>query len=122
MGSRHVLIIEDDKDIQHYLQAVLEHEGFQVLLADNGQEGLQILNHGGHPGLIILDLTMPVMGGEKFLEVQRCNPNYGSLPVIAITGVKDRKRPSQADEFLRKPIEIETLLSMVHKYSDDSQS
>jgi CheY-like chemotaxis protein len=116
MSTRSVLLIEDDVDIQNYLKSVLELKGFEVETASNGKEGLDLLEHGHVPGIIILDLAMPVMDGERFLEKQRCNPEFGSLPVIAMTGAKDKNRPRQADEFLRKPIDVTILIEALEKY------
>jgi CheY-like chemotaxis protein len=116
MGSHQVLLIEDDTDIQNYLKSVLEVQGFHVETANNGKEGLDLLEHGHVPEIIILDLSMPIMDGEKFLERQRSNPSFGSLPVIAMTGAKDKDRPRQADEFLRKPIDINVLMNALKKY------
>ncbi|RYZ81832.1 MAG: response regulator, partial [Proteobacteria bacterium] len=61
--SKTVLVVEDEYLIRDTLRDALETEGYQVLLASNGQEALEVLAAASHPDLILLDMMMPVMGG-----------------------------------------------------------
>ena len=68
-----ILLIEDDHDNRVALRMALEECGYQVQTAANGCLGLQILDRGVRPGVSILDMMMPIMDGEEFLE--RLKPN-----------------------------------------------
>src|SRR5688500_4716061 len=77
-----VLIIEDQDDVRAALQLILQRLGFEVVIAANGKEGLERMESGPAPTVILLDLWMPVMDGWEFLE--RGRPE---IPVVVISGV-----------------------------------
>ena len=69
MAPRPVLVVDDDPDIRETLRFVLEDAGYPVYSAENGSEALAILSSGKElPGLILLDLMMPVMSGDEMLR------------------------------------------------------
>lgn len=68
MNKNSVLIIEDDNDLREAYVMILQSEGIDVHAAENGKAALDILQKKGNPGIIFLDLRMPVMGGLEFLE------------------------------------------------------
>ncbi len=74
-----VLIIDDDDDTRARIRKVMERDGWVVSEAKNGQDGLDKLA-GAKPGIILLDLTMPVMDGFAFLEAMRANPECATSP------------------------------------------
>lgn len=116
MGS--VLVVEDDLDIRETFQQLLEIEGYRVLTAGNGQEGIDVLKRADElPCLILLDLMMPVMNGWEFLEVQKSDPKIARIPVVVVTAAgKEKERTVSAAGFLKKPIELDTLLATVARY------
>src|SRR4029453_111091 len=66
MDPKPVLVVDDDPDIRETLRFVLEDAGYPVYCAENGREALQVLEGAKHrPGLILLDLMMPIMSGEE---------------------------------------------------------
>lgn len=65
--QKHVLIVEDEKPLSHALQLKLEHEGFAVTVASDGQECLSLIE-GGKFDIVLLDLIMPVLDGFQVLE------------------------------------------------------
>ena len=69
VSSRTVLLIDDDPALSKMYKGLLEEEGYQVSLAHDGSEGLAILRQGFHPKLILLDMVMPGMNGEEFIEI-----------------------------------------------------
>ena len=79
--SRAVLLVEDDEPIRSALQTFLEHEGFPVHAVDNGRDALALLSRVPTPGLIVLDLMLPVMSGREFLERRRNDPALRRIPV-----------------------------------------
>jgi CheY-like chemotaxis protein len=116
-ASRHILLVEDDFAIRETVAEVLESDGFQVTCAHNGAEALRLLQEEGQrPGLILLDLMMPVMDGWEFRLAQRRNPEIASIPVIVLSagaGQEGRLPSLAAAAFLPKPFELDQLLNTV---------
>jgi CheY-like chemotaxis protein len=110
-----ILIIEDDIDIREALLTVLTDEGYVVAGVANGREALQQLEECT-PALILLDLMMPVMDGWQFREAQRRDERLRDIPVVVISADSEarQKLGGMGDVgFLRKPIELDLLLSEV---------
>jgi CheY-like chemotaxis protein len=99
-----ILVVEDDASMRRALKAKLTHEGFDVVEAVNGEEGLS-LALSGHPDLILLDILMPKMTGEEMLRELRKDEWGGNVPVILLTNVtflQDRDTPDRTSEYLLK--------------------
>jgi response regulator RpfG family c-di-GMP phosphodiesterase len=101
-----VLIVDDQEDIRETLREVIEMAGCRTLSAANGVEALALLEHH-RPCLIVLDLLMPVMGGQEVLAVMRSRPELASLPVVVSTSAPHLA--PRGVPILPKPIEIVTL-------------
>lgn len=113
-----ILVIEDDRDIREALVDCLTEEGYRVSSASNGSEGLMRLRSVDATNLIILDLMMPVMNGQEFRKQQLADQNLAKIPVILLTAdmmAQTRAEEMQTEAFLRKPIDLEDLLSAVKK-------
>jgi CheY-like chemotaxis protein len=120
-AGKSVLIVEDAADIQYLLEALLRAEGYIVNSVNNGREALDLLNTSGKlPGLIILDLMMPVMDGYDFRREQEKNPKFAAIPVIVMTADGDYQAKSMrvgARGFLKKPFEnLEEILGKVAQH------
>jgi CheY-like chemotaxis protein len=113
------LIIEDDAAIRESLEAVLIEESYQVETANNGKTGIERLEGAREnlPKLILLDLTMPVMTGTEFLAVQKAHSVWKSIPTIVFTAAGNRTKPDLADDYVRKPINLDDLLNVIEKHS-----
>lgn len=114
-----ILVVEDDNAIREVLTDVLESEGYQVLNAPNGQEAIRLLRSSTLPCLILLDLMMPVMNGWQFRDEQRQDPVLAPVPVVVISADSDlasKAAAINANDFLKKPIEINRLLDTVEQY------
>ncbi len=117
--DRRVLVIEDDADVRTMISIMLTIEGYQVSTAENGQEALDLLRHGDHPNLILVDLMMPVMNGWQFRAEQVRDPNLARIPAVVISGgdrVAEHTRALGAADYLRKPIDLDVLLATVQRY------
>jgi CheY-like chemotaxis protein len=113
--SRLVLVIEDDTDSRLLLQTLLRLEGYEVLGASNGREGLDVTRHA-RPRLILLDLMMPVMDGVEFRQAQVLDPAIRDIPVIVISARHDALATAStlgAAACVTKPIDLDELTSMV---------
>jgi CheY-like chemotaxis protein len=76
-----ILVVEDDADMRFYFQVILEGESFDLVMAENGAEALQVIDSGRPVDLILLDMVMPVMNGEEFFRILR-QERGSQIPVI----------------------------------------
>lgn len=100
-----VLIIDDDEGIRTALGELLELSGYQVAVAADGQDGLDLLAAGLEPHAIVLDLMMPRMDGWTFLSRLRADPKFHELPVV-VTSAVAFDGPAEADVCLQKPFDL----------------
>lgn len=110
------MLVEDDDGIRETMAALLEDEGYRVVPAANGEEGLAALRAAADPCLVLLDLWMPVMNGWQMLEAMRDDEALAHVPVVVISAAGDLTPPKGAAAFLRKPIRLETLLESVDQF------
>jgi two-component system KDP operon response regulator KdpE len=109
-----ILIIEDEEDIIHLLRFRFEQEGYEVLSACNGVEGLRLLQQE-HPSLIVLDVMMPRMNGWETCKRIR---QYSDVPIIMLTALgqetdKVRGLELGADDYVTKPFSLAELVARV---------
>jgi CheY-like chemotaxis protein len=115
-----ILLVEDQAMSRETLAALLRHEGFRVLPAQHGREGLDILEHQ-KVDLVLFDLFMPKMGGVAMLEAIRADARFSSLPAIVFTGSMDSSQIAQVAElnvqeiFSKARFSIEELLARLHQ-------
>ena len=113
-----ILIIEDEKDIRDFAARVLELEGYKVLQAVNGSEGLRMLRQ--YPvSLVLLDLRLPDYDGWTLLEELKGDPQLSMVPVVMFTASAAVSRRSQAlavgaVDYLVKPLSAARLKETVH--------
>jgi two-component system, chemotaxis family, chemotaxis protein CheY len=118
--ARLVLLVEDDADVCDAVKETLEDEGYDVAVAENGLRAMNILQASGPlPCLVLLDLMMPVMNGEEFLQEMRKEPRLSSVPVVLLTAdgsVPHKARVLNVAAGLRKPVELRDLLATVSEH------
>ena len=88
-----IAIVEDDKSIQTMYKAKLELAGFSVVTADNGSDGLNIIEQS-KPDLVLLDIRMPVMNGDEMLVKLRETKQGSLVRVIVLTNISRDEAPS----------------------------
>src|SRR5437763_3390144 len=112
-----VLIVEDDADLRDMMAQLLSLEGYNTATVANGREALEYLQNGDRPDVILLDLMMPVMDGWEFRRRQQSDPDVADVPVIVLSAL-DRARAADVDanEFLKKPLDFDRLLTLVRSY------
>jgi nitrogen-specific signal transduction histidine kinase/CheY-like chemotaxis protein len=116
-GVGTVLVVDDDPSVRALAESVLQEAGYVVELAENGLHAVERLRHLGDAiSLILLDLTMPQLGGaEAALEMRRIHPN---VPIVAMSGygdveVMERFSGAAVDDFLPKPFRPDQLTAKV---------
>jgi CheY-like chemotaxis protein len=114
-----VLVVEDDEDIREVFVQVLEEAGYSVEAASNGKEALALLRSGSRPGVVFLDLMMPIMNGYEFCDEKRRDASIAAVPVIVISA-DGRAEPKLKDTgvqgYLRKPLTLETILDAAARW------
>jgi two-component system chemotaxis response regulator CheY len=115
--SAEILIVEDDSSIQAVLRQILEIEGYSIATADNGEEALDVLaSLDPVPKLILLDLMMPVMTGWEFAQLVQKNELWAKIPLVVLSAFEDKTEGISAAAVLTKPIEIDALLEIGHRF------
>lgn len=114
-----ILIIEDDTNIRKLISVNLVARGYEVIEAEDAQEGLTKLRYAS-PAILLLDIKLPDMSGWEVLKIIKDNPAYPAIPVIVITaslGNINPDYPLSSNEHLRKvlkkPINIQELTQEV---------
>lgn len=79
-----ILLVEDEQIIIDLLQRKLMEEGYDVSVAKNGEEGVEMMQ-GDKPDLVLLDIVMPKMGGLEVMEEMQKNPDLKRIPVIVVS-------------------------------------
>ncbi len=115
-----ILIVEDNEMNRDMLGRRLERKGFQVVFAEDGQQGLEMAS-AERPDLILMDMSLPVMDGWEATSRIKANPETREIPVVALTAHAmntDREKALQAgcDDFDTKPINFARLLGIMGKY------
>jgi DNA-binding response OmpR family regulator len=117
-----LLVVDDDEGIRDFIEATLSDEGYEVRSAPNGRAALELLGPRGpaRPGLILLDMRMPVMDGWEFARAYREAAPAGSrAPIVVLTAARDgagRAAEIAADGYLAKPFGLHELLGTVRQH------
>jgi CheY-like chemotaxis protein len=118
MLKKKVLLVEDTFDNRAIYEMVLDHAGYQVIVAENGALGVQAAR-AHHPDLILMDLSMPVMDGWEALRVLKADPQLMGIPVCALTahvlheGDLERALEAGFTDYLTKPVRPTEVLAKV---------
>ncbi|HEY5422571.1 MAG TPA: HAMP domain-containing protein, partial [Ilumatobacteraceae bacterium] len=123
LEGRRVLIVDDDPRNLFAISSVLESQGMEVLIAENGQDGIDVLTREPAIELVLMDIMMPGMDGYSTMEVIRRQEAFVDLPIIAVTAkamVGDREKAisAGASDYVTKPVEIDMLLEVMHRWLD----
>lgn len=108
-----ILLVEDDTDLREALAEFLADEGFgPVDTAANGAEALRKLHDGPPPGVILLDLMMPVMDGWAFRRAQLADSQLAPIPVVVLSAADSLPDVSAS---LRKPVDLDALSGVLRR-------
>src|SRR3989442_937868 len=114
-----VLVVEDNCDVREALAEILEQSAYVVVQAGDGREAIQLLKAGLRPGLILLDVMMPVMNGWQFRAEQLRDDQLAGIPTVICSALEAVPiiGPSRGIVgCLPKPIDIDALLAIANRY------
>jgi CheY-like chemotaxis protein len=113
-----ILLVEDNDLNREMLSRRLTRRGFAVLLAVDGQEGVNIAR-AHHPELILMDMSLPIKDGWTAARELKGDPSTSAIPILALTahamaGDRDRALHAGCDDYDTKPIELDRLLEKIN--------
>ncbi|HEX5079077.1 MAG TPA: response regulator [Geminicoccaceae bacterium] len=112
-----ILYVEDNEDNIYMLVRRLERQGFEVLTARDGEQGVAVAQRE-RPDLIVMDLNMPVLDGWEATRRLKAAPETRAIPVIALsahamTGDRERALEAGCDEYDIKPVRMDSLMAKI---------
>ncbi len=118
--SRTILLIEDNEQNLYLTTFLLEQNGFKVVQARSGPEGIALALQG-RPDLILLDIQLPLMDGYAVARELRTYPALRDVPIIAVTsyamaGDKERTLAAGCTGYIEKPIDPDTFKSEIERH------
>nr|WP_202036048.1 HAMP domain-containing protein [Streptomyces mexicanus] len=120
-GGEKVLIVDDDIRNVFALTSVLEQHGLSVLYAENGREGIEVLEQHDDVAVVLMDIMMPEMDGYATTTAIRRMPQFAGLPIIALTakamkGDREKAIESGASDYVTKPVDPDHLLGVMQQW------
>jgi len=119
MTARPLLVVDDDADLREAITDVLRDAGYEVLVASNGRQALEVLARSSPlPGLVLLDMMMPVLDGAGFLAELGHHPEWAGVPVVVFSAsATPNIQELGARGWIRKPVDLEALLEVVGQHA-----
>lgn len=125
METKKILVVDDSEDTREMMTKLLELESFSVVTAEDGQVGLSVAI-AEQPDLIITDINMPNLNGIEMIKILRQQPEFGSVPIMAITaygsGVAAEALEAGADQASTKPITFDSLIMGINELLDTTKT
>lgn len=120
MDKKRILIVDDERDIVETIQFRLEVEGFECLVAYDGEEAF-LKAKRENPDLILLDIMLPKINGYQMCRLLKSEQEYSHIPIIMLTAKTQESdkfwgKESGADDYVTKPFEMEKLVQIIHEY------
>ncbi len=125
-AGQKVLIVDDDIRNVFALTSVLEQHGLSVLYAENGREGIEVLEQHDDVAVVLMDIMMPEMDGYATTTAIRRMPQFAGLPIIALTakamkGDREKAIESGASDYVTKPVDPDHLLTVMEQWMRGSE-
>jgi signal transduction histidine kinase/CheY-like chemotaxis protein/HAMP domain-containing protein len=120
LSGQTVLVVDDDMRNIFALTSVLESQGVNVVFAENGRDGIEVLKQNQDISLVLMDVMMPEMDGYETMRAIRRMEQYVQLPIIALTakvlsGDREKCIEAGATDYIPKPVDINALLLMMRR-------
>mgnify|MGYP003606202364 CR=1 FL=1 len=118
--TKKILIVDDEKDIVETLKFILESEGYDCVVAYDGEEALSLAKNE-NPDLIVLDVMLPKINGYKVCRLLKFDSKYKHIPILMVTARTQAEdkiigEETGANEYITKPFDIETITTLVKQY------
>ena len=118
--EKKILIVEDNNDCRDLLAKLINSSGYDAIEADSGREAISKAIEM-HPDLILMDIYLPDIGGDKIIARLKANPDTRDIPVIITTALMERTAKNHAlhagaAEMLQKPFSITTMREVLDRY------
>jgi len=118
LKQRKILIVDDDVRNVFALTSVLESHGMEVLYAENGKDGIELLHRNPDVDLVLMDIMMPGIDGYETMRAIRSEDSFKRLPIISLTakamkGDREKSIASGASDYIAKPVDTDQLLSLM---------
>jgi CheY-like chemotaxis protein len=118
-----VLIVEDNGDNRAIYRTILEHYGYRVIEAEDGEVGIRRVREE-RPDVVLMDISIPLIDGLEATRILKANPATAAIPIIALTAhamVEDRARAAEAgcDAYIAKPAEPKHVAAVVGRLLDE---
>ena len=116
-----ILVVDDESSIVEVLATFLEDEGYNVVTARNGEEGLARLATS-HPEIVLCDVMMPVLDGREMCRRMQANPLYSSIPIVLMSAVNVMAKLVDCNYamLLAKPFDLEDVINTIAALSKNS--
>lgn len=113
-----ILLIEDNQDVRENLTEMLNLNGFDVMEAENGMHGLDLMEEK-LPDLILSDITMPIMNGFEFLIILKEDKRTAEIPFVFVTAMIEKKEIEKAfaagaNDYITKPFDLSELIDKIN--------
>jgi CheY-like chemotaxis protein len=121
LRDKHVLVIDDDPRNVFAISSTLELHGLRVTQASDGRRGIEALRAAPDTDLILMDVMMPGMDGYATMTAVRQMPQFGRLPIIAVTarampGDREKSLAAGANDYVTKPVDTDELLACMERW------
>jgi len=119
-SKKRILIVDDEPDITETLKFLMESEGFETIIALDGEEALKKAREE-NPDIMILDVMLPKINGYKVCRLLKFDSKYKHIPILMVTARSQEEdkiigEETGADEYITKPFDINEILEKIHFY------
>jgi hypothetical protein len=126
LNGAKILIVDDDVRNVFALTSVFERYGAQVRYAENGRQGMEVLDREDDVSLVLMDVMMPELDGYATTAAIRQRPEFADLPIITVTakamkGDRAKSIAAGASEYVTKPVDIAHLISLMRNWLERRQ-